>query len=134
MAKMGGYGLVAAVVVCAAFAPGCYVRAHAGPPVATTSAEADYQPAYYDGYVVYYDNDRPFYYVNGVVTWVPQSSPHYQGLVSHYHAYGNGQGYARWNAQHGQQFRNTRPQPPGYHSYQGYDNRLGPENHRELHR
>jgi hypothetical protein len=35
-----------------------------------------YAPVYYDGYVVYCnEGGRPYYYVNGAVTWVPATSP-----------------------------------------------------------
>ena len=117
MVSLRRSGLVFAVLACAAFAPGCYAQAGTS---TVTSAEVDeYPPAYYDGYVVYYDNvGNPFYYDRGAVVWVPHSSPHYVGLGNHYHV--TGRSYGRWNNNHGGQYRNYRA-APGYHAYHGYN-------------
>jgi hypothetical protein len=67
-----------------------------------------YEPAFYDGYVVYYDGiGRPFYYANGIPLWVPHGSPYYAGLVDHSHAYGHA--YGGWYADRGYR----------YHAYRG---------------
>lgn len=112
-------GLMAVAGLMAATAlPGCY--AEAGAPVMVTSADVDpyYTPAYYDGYVVYYDGyGRPYYYDRGAVVWVSPASPHYGGLVHHWHVYGGG--YARWNAHYGPRYYRYRA-APGYHVYHGY--------------
>ena len=117
MPSLRRFGLVAAVLACAAVAPGCYAQAGTS---TLTSAEVDeYPPAYYDGYVVYYDGvGRPYYYDRGLVVWVPQSSPHYGGLVNHWHVYGRS--YGNWNAHHGERYRGYRA-APGYHAYHGHN-------------
>lgn len=86
MVSLRRFALVAAVLACAAFAPGCH--AQAGTATVTSGEVDEYPPAYYDGYVVYYDNGQPYYYDRGSVVWVSHSSPHYVGLVNHYHVYG----------------------------------------------
>jgi len=95
---------------------GCYAEAE---PVTVTSAEIGYEPAYYDGYVVYYDDyGHPFYYGSGgAVVWVEPSSPYYVGLVNHYHVYGPR--YRSWAAHDGYRYRSYRASP-GYHYYRGY--------------
>jgi hypothetical protein len=111
-------GLVALTALASSALPACYVGTE--PPGATvvTSAEVsdDYDPAYYDGYVVYYDDGRPYYYDRGAVVWVSPSSPHYVGLVNHWHVYGRG--YGRWYAHDGYRYRSYRG-APGYHAYHG---------------
>ncbi|MFO0553613.1 MAG: hypothetical protein U0271_34845 [Polyangiaceae bacterium] len=47
--------------------------------------EDDYEPVYYDDYVVYYDsNEQPYYYVNGSVVYVTRDNPRYHVYVDHY--------------------------------------------------
>lgn len=80
----------------------CYVEDEGPPP-----AYGEYQPQYYDGYVVYYDGvGRPYYYVNGAVYWVPPGSPFYVGLVNHWRVHRDG--YARWYGHHGYRYRAYR--------------------------
>ena len=114
---------ILSLILAAAVAPlspalsGCYAEAE---PAVLTSGEVDvgYAPAYYDGYPVYYDDvGRPYYYVNGGVVWVSPSSPHYVGLVHHWHAYG-GPAYHRWYRSEGYRYRSYRA-APGYHAYHG---------------
>jgi hypothetical protein len=94
--------LVALVAACASLGTGCYVDAQVEPVAAY-----GYQPQYYNGYVVYYDNDgRPFHYNNGAVSWVPSHSPYYHGYVSHYRT--NGAAYGRWNAGAGSRYHAYR--------------------------
>lgn len=110
----------AALLSSVALLPGCYAEAH---PATLTSAEVayGYEPAYYDGYVVYYDTvGRPYYYVNGAVAWVPPSSPHYAGLVHHWRVYGRS--YPRWYSEQGSRYYGYR-NAPGYHRYDGYRRR-----------
>jgi hypothetical protein len=108
---------VAAVLLGAAgFLPGCYAEAE---PAYVTSADVDYGyvPAYYDGYVVYYDTiGRPYYYNGGSVVWIPPSSPYYVGLRNHWHAYGHA--YPRWYSSYGYRYHGYRS-APGYHGYGG---------------
>jgi hypothetical protein len=66
-----------------------------------------YEPQYYDGYVVYYDDvGRPYYYEDGAVVVVPAASSYYVGLVQ----YGrlHRPEYRRWYADYGWRYR-------GYH-------------------
>ena len=103
---------LALVVLTASALGGCTVETR---PVAVTSADVaddDYQPAYYDGYVVYYDGGRPYYYNGGAVVWISPSSPYYGGLVEHYRVYGRG--YGRWVAHDGYRYHAYRS-APGYH-------------------
>ena len=98
---------------------GCYADMEPQPTY-VTSAEVDgYVPAYYDGYVVYYDDyGRPYYYgPNGVAIWVDAGSPHYWGLVQHWRVYGHA--YPRWYAHYGARYRGYRA-APGYHAYGAY--------------
>ncbi len=89
-------------------------------PTYVTAGEVDgYVPAYYDGYVVYYDDvGRPYYYgPNGVAIWVEPGSPHYWGLVQHWRVYGRA--YPRWVSHDGYRYRSYRA-TPGYHAYGTY--------------
>jgi len=66
-----------------------------------------YQPQFYDGYVVYFDEGgRPFYHVNGAVVWVPPTSPLYVGYVNHWHAYGPA--YRNWYGHYGYRYHGYR--------------------------
>ena len=50
--------------------------------------EDGYEPQFYDGYVVYYDDyGRPYYYVGDAAFWVPPTAPVYVGLVNHWRIY-----------------------------------------------
>ena len=100
---------------------GCYAEAVPAPEPMLTSASVQvdgYEPAYYDGYVVYYDDvGRPYYYDRGAVVWVSTSSPYYGGLVHHWRVYGPA--YHRWYSNYGYRYRTYRA-GPGYHAYHGY--------------
>ncbi len=110
--------LAAALLAAAGALPACYAEAH---PAYLTSADVavdGYEPAYYDGYLVYYDTyGRPYYYDNGVAVWVSSSSPYYGGLVNHWHVYAPA--YRRWYGHVGYRYRGYRV-APGYHAYHGY--------------
>jgi hypothetical protein len=97
---------IALVALMAVFVPlgsACYAEEDVAPP---EYAEG-YQPQFYDGYVVYYDDGgRPYYYANGGVAWVPQTSPMYVGLVGHWRAYGPA--YRGWYAHRGYRYRSYR--------------------------
>ena len=101
------------------FVSGCY--AETGTATVTSAPvveEDDYTPAYYDGYVVYYDNGgRPYYYDRGVVVWVSPGSPHYVGLVNHWHVYGPR--YHAWYGRSGYRYRTYRA-APGHYVYHGH--------------
>jgi len=99
-------GLVACIVPASA---GCYGEEQGPPP---EYASSDYEPMYYDGYVVYYDDaGRPYYHENGVAIWVATSSPYYAGYVSHWRTYGRA--YGRWYGSYGARYR-------GYSRGRGY--------------
>jgi hypothetical protein len=69
----------------------CYVEE--GPPEYVEG----YEPPFYDGYVVYYDEvGRPYYYENGAVVWIAPGSPAYARFAYHWRLYGPG--YRRWYA------------------------------------
>jgi len=109
--------VAAALLVAAGFLPGCYAEAE---PAYVTSADVEYGyvPAYYDGYVVYYDTiGRPYYYDGASVVWIPPSSPYYVGLRNHWHVYGHA--YPRWYSSYGYRYHGYRG-APGYHGYGGY--------------
>jgi hypothetical protein len=96
-------GLVFSVLVMVG--SGCYAEATDAIPPPDYSY--GYAPVYYDGYVVDYDETgRPFYYVNGAVVWVPQTSPLYPGLVAHWHAFGPA--YHDWHAHVGARYQGFR--------------------------
>jgi hypothetical protein len=95
------FALAVLVAGCAAVSSGCYVE---DPPPAYADG---YQPQYYDGSVVYFDEvGRPYYYVNGAVFWVPPGSPYYGRLVGHWHVYGPA--YHRWYGHYGYRYRGYR--------------------------
>ena len=88
----------------------CYVDEDLPPP---EYAEG-YQPQFYDGYVIYYDEvGRPYYHVNGAVVWVPQTSPLYFGYVNHWHTYGPA--YRRWYGHYGYRYHTYHGGGGGYH-------------------
>jgi hypothetical protein len=100
-----GVALALLAATACSLSAGCYVEDEAPPP----AYAGDYEPMYYDGAVVYYDDvGRPYYYMNGAVVWVAPSSPLYVGFVNHWHMYGPG--YRRWYASHGYRYR-------GYYRY-----------------
>lgn len=69
--------------------------------------EFGYEPVYYDGAVVYYDDGgRPYYYLNGAVVFIPPTSARYGYYVDHYRRYGTA--YRRWNVNRGARYRTYR--------------------------
>jgi hypothetical protein len=79
-------------------ATGCYADDPPPPEYA-----GGFEPMYYDGAVVYYDDGgRPFYYDNGAVVWIPATSPFYVGYVNHWRAYGPA--YHSWYAHYGRRY------------------------------
>jgi hypothetical protein len=84
---------------------GCYAEAEGTIP--PPQYEYGYAPVYYDGYVVYYDDaGRPYYYVNGGVRYVAETSPLYLGLVAHWRAFGPR--YHDWHVHAGERYRGYR--------------------------
>ncbi len=89
----------ALTAACAPALAGCVVE-EAPPAVAGDG----YTPLTYDGYVVYYDAaGQPFYYADGVATWVPRGYAHYDRYVSHYRA--NWRRYNTWYSRGGYRYR-----------------------------
>jgi hypothetical protein len=96
---------------------GCYYEPAEGGP--TVVADYGYEPMYYDGYLVYYDNvGRPFYWMNGVQVWVPPTSPYYAGYVTHWRTYGPA--YRRWVAHYGTRYRTYRLRTRYYGGHRAY--------------
>jgi hypothetical protein len=94
------------LVLCLAAACGGCLVAERDP--AHVEVEASYEPLYYDGYVVYYDDyGRPFYYVEGRPVLVPSSRAEYRVYVRHYRTHSPA--YRSWYRREGYRYRNERP-------------------------
>ncbi len=90
--------LVALGLAVTVVAPGCVV------PVEAPVVAEGYEPAYYDGYVVYYDTAGvPYYYLDGEIRYVPRTYVQYDVLVHHYQVYRPH--YQRWYVHHGYQYK-----------------------------
>ena len=94
---------LAALVACIGGATSaCYVEAGTSPVYVD-----GYEPLYYNGYIVYYDDlGRPFYYVNGASVWIGPDYPGYGLYVHHWHVYGPA--YRRWYTHYGYRYRTYR--------------------------
>jgi hypothetical protein len=75
-----------------------YQGQDAPPPQAPQPQYAEvYQPQYYNGSTVYYNDGGLPYYYNGVgFAYVPYTSPYYAGYLGHYRTYAPA--YRRWYA------------------------------------
>jgi len=81
--------------------------------------EGGYEPQYYDGYIVYYDDvGRPYYYADGAAVWVPVGSPYYGVYVNHWRLYGPQ--YRVWYGSYGYRYRYYRPYGHYYGPHRGY--------------
>jgi hypothetical protein len=108
--SLPGIALAALVATSSVLSSGCYAEEEVEPPAYAYG----YEPMYYDGYVVYYDDvGRPYYYAGGAVVWIPPTAPIYVSLVNHWHAYGPA--YRAWYAHHGYRYRTYYH--GGYHGY-----------------
>src|SRR5262245_4086362 len=92
---------LAVLLTLAVTASGCYVRARARVVVPRAHvrvvAVEDYEPAYYEDNIVYYDDvGEPYYYVDGRIVYIPRSHPRYGIYVSHYRTHRDV--YIRWHA------------------------------------
>lgn len=96
---------------------GCYAEAHGTTTTTSAVYEGDgYEPAYYDGYVVYYDDvGHPYYYDRDRVVYVSPRSTYYVGLVNHYHVYGPR--YRVWYGHGGYRYHTYRRAPGYYHHH-----------------
>ena len=93
--------LVALVAGAAPLASACYVEAD------EPGVYAGYEPVYYDGALVYYDDvGRPYYYANGATVYITPGMPRYDFYVDHYRRYGTG--YRRWYTNRGYRYRTYR--------------------------
>jgi hypothetical protein len=92
-------------------ASGCTVHTRTVPASATIET---YDPLYYDGYVVYYDEfGTPYYYVDGGVRYVPRTYVGFNVLVGHYHKHRVA--YRTWHVREGRHYVHTRRAPGRYH-------------------
>jgi len=113
MPRLRNLILIAAVACAAPLASGCYVEPADGPV-----AEYGYEPVYYDGALVYYDDyGRPFYYSGGASVYITPAMPNYGFYVDHWRRFGPY--YHRWYANRGYRYRTYRG------SYRGYGYRGG---------
>ncbi len=100
-------GLAAASSACTVYArpappPPPAVAYEEPPPV-----EDGYEPQYYDGYVVYYDDvGRPYYYNGDRTVFVSPNVAIYGSLVGHWRV--NRAAYGRWYAHRGPAYRGYR--------------------------
>ena len=101
--------IVVAVLAGSLAVTGCYVETVG--PEGVAVGNYGYEPMYYNGYMVYYDGGRPFYYMNGAVAWISPMDPFYNTYIGHYRTYGPA--YARWHAAYGARYRSYRA-APGY--------------------
>jgi hypothetical protein len=69
-----------------------------GVGVGATVTTDDYEPDYYQGNPVYYENDEPYVIVNDQVQYVPRDRPEYNVYLGHYR--GHREGYRRWHEKH----------------------------------
>jgi hypothetical protein len=70
-------------------------------------ASADYQPMFYDGCVVFFDDwGRPFIYVDGGVFYIPTTYAYYSSYLSHYRVHRVR--YHAWHRTHGMRFHHYR--------------------------
>jgi len=103
--------LIIGIVV---FAAGCYIPAPMPTtttvqpaPVQTVVTNTNYTPQYYNGYVVYFDTSGlPYYYLNGIVTYVPRTYYNYNYLVTSYRSCVVC--YQRWYSNEGISLRSIR--------------------------
>ncbi|NUP07881.1 MAG: hypothetical protein HOW73_17685 [Polyangiaceae bacterium] len=113
-------------------ASGCAVYTRPIPAAATVSV--DYDPLYYDGYVVYYDTiGRPYYYIDGRTHYVPRTYVGFNAYVNYYHAHRPA--YNSWYAREGRRHVHTRRSPGYYHYPRGHHpvHRAPPPRHRHHH-
>lgn len=76
---------------------GCYVYAD---PVPVARVETSYEPMFYEGNPVYYDDaGAPFIYVGAGIHYIPTTYVSYGLYVNHYHRYQPG--YRTWVRTHG---------------------------------
>ncbi|MBI5482187.1 MAG: hypothetical protein HY906_25250 [Deltaproteobacteria bacterium] len=95
---------------------GCYVETVS--PEGVVVGNYGYEPMYYNGYMVYYDGGRPFYWAGGGQVWIPATSPYYHSYIAHYRAYGPA--YSRWYAGGGYRYRTFRGGTGYYGGHHNY--------------
>lgn len=132
-------GLAVAIVAGALLGPsGCVVAPYPTEVAISGPAVYYYTPLFYQGYVVYYDNGRPYYYRNGVNIYISTNYSGYRGLVAHYHKHRPQ--YERWYHAHGVNYREYRDPrfksapPPGARAPQPSRDRFSPPPSRHIER
>ncbi len=95
---------------------GCYVETVG--PEGVVTGNYGYDPIYYNGYMVYYDGGRPFYYLNGAVVWISPTDPYYHSYITHWRTYGAY--YGRWNGAYGARYRGYRTPHAYYGGHRAY--------------
>ena len=94
---------VATLLAACATISACYVEGEGPPP----SYSDGYEPVYYDGNLVYYDDiGRPFYYGGGGVVWIGPAAPVYPRLTAHWRT--RPSAYRDWYAHQGYRYRGYR--------------------------
>lgn len=90
-----------AFLVAGALSSACYVEPTGPPP----SYGDGYEPVFYGGNLVYYDEGgRPFYYSGGHgVVWVAPTAPAYPRLTAHWRSHPSA--YRAWYAHQGYRYR-----------------------------
>jgi hypothetical protein len=100
---------VARLVVLGAGSAASVISCHPGPSgvVAYSDSSGTYDPRFYDGYVVYFDGaGRPYYYAEGAVVWIPQTSQFYRSLTDDWARHRVP--YEHWYMAVGYRYRNVR--------------------------
>jgi len=65
-------------------------------PISIEDEYAGWSPEYYDGYLVYFDeNGTPYYYLNGQLVYVPRAWDGYSRVVTRYKSHGTH--YRNWH-------------------------------------
>ena len=108
--------LVVAVLAGSMSIAGCYVETVG--PEGVAVGNYGYDPIYYNGYMVYYDAGRPFYYLNGAVVWISPADPYYNTYITHWRTYGAY--YGRWYGAYGARYRGYRTATPYYGGHRAY--------------
>ncbi|PKN47524.1 MAG: hypothetical protein CVU59_02575 [Deltaproteobacteria bacterium HGW-Deltaproteobacteria-17] len=84
-------------------------------PIAIEDEYSGWTPEYYDGYLVYFDdNGTPYYYTNGSTVYVPRTWDGYTRVVTRYRSHGAN--YRNWHKRYNQpryrvRVRHSRPAP-----------------------
>lgn len=76
-------------------------------PISIEDEYAGWSPEYYDGYLVYFDeNGTPYYYMNGQLVYVPRAWDGYTRVVTRYKSHGTH--YRNWHKRYHEPRYRTR--------------------------